>query len=116
MTIVRDTSRFPLLPVLLAGVGAQFADDALFLVLPPAAVLAPLAVVLTIALTAGAARLVTRGLRGPAVARAGLAVGAVSAGLGLVLSGLGWLPILFATLTLIAGVAGAIVRRPTPTV
>ncbi|MFC5992780.1 hypothetical protein ACFQE5_00980 [Pseudonocardia hispaniensis] len=113
MTTVRDTARFPLVPVLLAGVGAQFADDALLLVLP---VLAPVSAVLTILLTAGAARLVTRGSHGPVVARAGLAVGAVSAGLGLLFSGLGWLSMVFATLTLIAGVAGAVARRPGATV
>ena len=72
----------PVGPVLLAGVGAQLADDALYFLLPPTAVLSPLSGVLAVLLTAVAARLVTRNRVGPAVARTGLAVGALSAGSG----------------------------------
>ncbi|MHA6792847.1 hypothetical protein ACVGVM_04900 [Pseudonocardia bannensis] len=105
------TTRVPAAAALLAGVGAQLADDAFYLVLPPTALLAPFSAVLAILLTAGAARLVTRRLAGASVARTGLAVGAVSAGVGLLIGGFGWLAMVFATLTLIAGVAGAVAGR-----
>lgn len=94
-----------------SGVAAQFADDLLFLVLPPTAVLAPLSGVLAVLLTAAAARVVTRGSRGAAVARTGLVVGAASAVAGLVVGGLGLVAILLAVLTVVAGVAGAVLGR-----
>jgi hypothetical protein len=97
--------------VLLAGAGAQFLDDAVYLVFPPAALVAPVSGILAILLTAAAARIVTRRRIGPAIARTGLAVGAASAGIGLVLAGLGPLSLLLATLTLIAGVVGAVAGR-----
>lgn len=113
MTTLPATSRIPVPAVLLAGVGAQLVDDAAYLVFPPIAVLAPLSAVLAIVLTAGAARLVTRRLDGPTVARAGLAVGAVSAALGLLITGWGLVALVVATLTVLAGVAGAVAgRRP----
>ncbi|NMH99847.1 hypothetical protein [Pseudonocardia acidicola] len=114
MTSLPDTTRIPVVPVLLAGVGAQLADDVLFMVLPSGGLLAPLPAALVLLLTAGAARLVTRKLTGVTVARTGLAVGAVSAGFGLLVGGFGLLGMLLATLTLIAGVAGAVIGRPHP--
>ncbi|GAA2875396.1 hypothetical protein GCM10010472_36120 [Pseudonocardia halophobica] len=102
-------TRVPVLPVVAAGVAGQLADDLLFVFLPsfPGA-----AAILAIVLTAGAARLVTAKLHGAAVPRAGLAVGAVSAGVGLLLSGLGLVSIIVAGLTVLAGVGGAILGRP----
>jgi hypothetical protein len=111
MTIKPASTQMPVGPVLLAGVGAQLADDALYFLLPPTAVLSPLSGVLAILLTAVAARVVTRNRVGPAVARTGLAVGALSAGVGLLLSGLGLVAVLLAGLTVVAGVAGAVVGR-----
>jgi hypothetical protein len=111
MTTLQATSRFPVAPVVLAGVGAQFVDDALYAVFPPAAVLAPLSALLAVVLTAAAARLVTRRLGRPAAPRAGLVVGAVSAGAGLAVSGLGLVTLVIAALTLVAGVAGAVAGR-----
>ena len=45
------------------------------------------------------------------MARTGLAVGALSAGIGLLLGGLGVLAVLLAGITVVAGVAGAVVGR-----
>lgn len=111
MTTRPTTAQVPVVPVLLAGVGAQLADDALYFLLPPTAVLAPVGGVLAVLLTAVAARLVTRDRTGSGVARTGLAVGAFSAGLGLLFSGIGVLAVLLAGLTVVAGVAGAVAGR-----
>ena len=111
MTTLPVTSRIPVGAAVIAGFGAQFADDVAYLLFPPAALLAPLSAVLAVVLTAGAARLATRRLDGPVAARAGLAVGVVSAGLGLVVAGFGVLALLLAGLTVLAGVAGAVVGR-----
>jgi hypothetical protein len=111
MTIKPVSTRVPVGPVLLAGVGAQLADDALYLLLPPIAVLSPLSGVIALLLTAVAARLVTRDRVGAGVARTGLAVGALSAGIGLLLGGLGLVAVLLAGITVVAGVAGAVVGR-----
>ena len=105
------SSKIPVVPVVAGAVVAQFADDALGLLLPFPGFLAGL---LAIALTAGAARVVTRGRVGPVVARTGLAVGATSAVLGLLLDGLGLVAIILAGITVVAGVAGAVVGRPSP--
>ncbi|HXV92735.1 MAG TPA: hypothetical protein VD813_05515 [Pseudonocardia sp.] len=104
-------TRVPLAPVLLAGIGAQFVDDVAYFVFPPAMLLSPLSGVLAILLTAGAARLVTRRMSGAAIARTGLAVGVVSAGAGLLVSGLGVVALVIAGLTVLAGVAGAVAGR-----
>ncbi|WP_181781234.1 hypothetical protein [Pseudonocardia pini] len=103
------STRVPVLPVVAAGVGAQLADDLLFVFLPafPGA-----AAILAIGLTAVAARMVTGRLQGSAVPRAGLALGAVSALLGLWISGLGLVAILVAGITVVAGVGGAVLGRP----
>jgi hypothetical protein len=111
MTIRPVTDQVPVSAVLLAGLGAQLADDVLYFLLPPTAVLAPMSGVLAILLTAVAARLVTRGRFGPIVARTGLAVGALSAGIGLLLSGIGVVAVLLAGITVVAGVAGAVAGR-----
>ena len=111
MSIRPSTTQVPVGPVLLAGVGAQLADDALYFLLPPTAALSPLSGVLAVLLTAVAARLVTRNRVGPAVARTGLAVGALSAGVGLLLTGLGVVAVLLAGITVLAGVAGAVAGR-----
>jgi|GEM_PF-3316695 len=111
MTIMPATSRVPVGAVLLAGVGAQYVDDAAFFLLPPTVFLSPLSGVLAILLTAGAARLVTRGGGGPVVARTGLAVGSASAVLGLLAGGLGLVAVLLAGITVVAGVAGAVAGR-----
>ena len=104
MSIVPTSSKVPVVPVVAGAVVAQFADDALRLLLPFPALLSGL---LAIALTAGAARVITRGRTAPAVARTGLAVGATSAVLGLLVGGLGLVAILLAGITVVAGVAGA---------
>lgn len=111
MTTLPDTSRIPVGAVLLAGLGAQFADDAAFFLLPPAVILTPLTGALAILLTALAARVVTRNRVGPAVARTGLAVGGASAVLGLLAGGLGFVALLLAVITVVAGVAGAVAGR-----
>jgi hypothetical protein len=111
MTTLPATSRVPVGAVLLAGLGAQLVDDAAYFVLPPAAVLAPFSGLLAILLTAGAARYVTRGLTGAAVARTGLALGVTSAAIGLLVGGLGFVTILLAGVTVLAGVAGAVAGR-----
>ena len=111
MTTLPATTRVPVGAVLLAGLGAQLVDDAVFLVLPPLSVLGPVTGLLAILLTAGAARYVTRDLRGAAVARTGLALGLASAGIGLLVGGLGFVAILLAGVTVLAGVAGAVAGR-----
>jgi hypothetical protein len=111
MTTPSVISRVPVGAVLLAGFGAQLVDDAAFLVLPPVAVLAPLSGLIAIILTAVGARIVTRGRTGAAVARTGLAVGAASAVIGLLVGGFGLVAILLAGITVVAGVAGAVVGR-----
>jgi hypothetical protein len=111
MTTLPATSRVPVGAALIAGVGAQFVDDVAYFVLPPIALLAPLSGLLALLLTAAAARFVTRDRTGAGVARTGLVVGAVSASVGLLVSGLGFLAIVLAGLTVLAGVAGAVARR-----
>lgn len=112
MSIQPVTSPVPVAPVLLTAVGAQFVDDAVLFLVPPAAlVIGPLAGLLAVALTAAGARAVTRGRRGPVVARTGLAVGAASAAVGLVVGGLGLVALLLAGITVLAGVAGAVAGR-----
>jgi hypothetical protein len=114
MTIKPVSTQVPVGPVLVAGIGAQLADDALYFLLPPTAALSPLGGVVAILLTALAARLVTRDRVGSGVARTGLAVGALSAGVGLLLGGLGLIAVLLAGITVVAGVAGAVAgRNPT---
>lgn len=106
------SSQIPVVPVAVAAVGAQFVDDVVYLLIPPAAfVLVPLAGLLAIALTAAGARAVTRGRAGPVVARTGLAVGVGSALLGLLVGGLGFVALLLAGITVLAGVAGAVAGR-----
>ncbi len=108
MSIVPARSKVPVVPVVAGAVVAQFTDDVVRLLLPFPGVLSGL---LAIALTAGAARVVTRGRVGPVVARTGLAVGVTSAVLGLILGGLGVVAIILAGITVVAGVAGAVVGR-----
>jgi hypothetical protein len=105
------TSKVSIGAVLLAGAGAQLVDDAAFAVIPPLAVLGPIAGLIAIALTALAARAVTRNKQGAAVARTGLAVGAVSAATGLLVGGFGLIGLVLAVITMVAGVAGAVVGR-----
>ncbi|GAA0920300.1 hypothetical protein [Pseudonocardia zijingensis] len=111
MTILPATSKVPVGAALLAGVGAQFADDVAYFLLPPTALVAPLSGLIALLLTAAAARVVTRNRTGAAVARTGLVVGAVSAGVGLFVAGLGFLTLVLAGLTVLAGVAGAVAGR-----
>lgn len=111
MTLTPATTRVPVGTALIAGAGAQLLDDVAYAVLPPAVLLAPLSGLLAILLTAGAARIVTRGRTGSAVARTGLAVGSASAGIGLLVGGLGVVAILLAAITVVAGVAGAVAGR-----
>lgn len=106
MSIVPASTRVPVVPVLATAVGAQLADDVLFLV-PPLGLLGPLAGVSAIVLTAVAARMLARHRTGAAAARTGLAVGGASALIGLVIGGLGLVTVLLAGLTVLAGVAGA---------
>ncbi|MGD9987075.1 hypothetical protein [Pseudonocardia sp.] len=115
-TLQNATTRVPVVPVVAAAVAAQFVDDLAYVVLPPVAIIAPVSAFLAVLLTAVGARLATRKLSGPSVARTGLAVGAVSAGIGLLVGGFGWLGMILATLTLVAGVAGAVVGRRNETV
>jgi hypothetical protein len=106
------SSQVPLVPVAVAAVGAQLVDDAAILLVPPTAfVLGPLAGLIAIALTAAGARAITRGRTGPAVARTGLAVGAASALVGLIVGGLGIVALLLAGITVLAGVVGAVAGR-----
>jgi hypothetical protein len=110
-TSLSTTSKVSVGAVLLAGVGAQLVDDAAFAVLPPLALIAPLSGLIAILLTAGAARYVSRNKQGAAIARTGLAVGALSAATGLLVGGFGLVGLVLAVLTVVAGVAGAVVGR-----
>jgi hypothetical protein len=114
MKTLSAATSVPVGAVLLVGLGAQLVDDAAYLVLPPIAVLAPLSGLIAIVLTAVGARIVSRGRAGAAVARTGLAVGVASAGIGLLVGGLGLVTILLAGITVVAGVAGAVVGRGLP--
>ena len=107
MSIVPTSSKVPAVPVVAGAAVAQLGAAAIDLLLPFPALFA-------IVLTAGAARVATRGRVGPVVARTGLAVGAASAVLGLILGGLGLVAIILAGITVVAGVAGAVVGRPRP--
>ncbi len=107
MSIVPTSSKVPVAPVVAGAAVAQLGAGAIGLLLPFPALLA-------IVLTAGAARVATRGRVGPVVARTGLAVGATSAVLGLLVGGLGLVAIILAGITVVAGVAGAVVGRPRP--
>jgi hypothetical protein len=111
MSTLPATSRVPIGAALVAGAAAQFVDDAVYIVLPPAALLAPFSGLIAVLLTAAAARVVTRNRTGAAVARTGLAVGATSAAVGLLVGGLGLVAILLAGITVVAGVAGAVAGR-----
>jgi hypothetical protein len=111
MTTLPATSRVPAGAVLLAGLGAQLVDDVAYAVVPHAGVIAPFSGLLAILLTVAAARYVSRDRTGAAIARTGLAVGLTSAGIGLLVGGLGFVAILLAGLTVVAGVAGAVVGR-----
>jgi hypothetical protein len=111
MTTLPATTRVPAGAVLLAGLGAQLVDDVAYAVLPYAGVIAPFSGLLAILLTAGAARYVSRDRTGAAIARTGLAVGLTSAGIGQLVGGLGLVAILLAAVTVVAGVAGAVVGR-----
>ena len=107
MSIVPTSSKVPAVPVVAGAAVAQLGAAAIGLLLPFPALFA-------IVLTAGAARVATRDRVGPVVARTGLAVGAASAVLGLILGGLGVVAIILAGITVVAGVAGAVVGRPRP--
>ena len=108
----RSTTRVSAVPVLASAVGAQLLDDLLYVLVPGSSVLvAPLAGLVAILLTAGAARAVTLRRNGPAVARTGLAIGVLSAALGLLIGGLGLVALLLAGITVVAGVAGAVAGR-----
>ena len=109
---LRTSTAVPVGAVLVSAIGAQLADNAVFFLLPPLGVLAPLSGLVAILLTVGAARFVTRGRSGAAVARTGLAVGLTSAAIGLLVGGLGLVAILLAGITVVAGVAGAVAGRP----
>lgn len=106
------SSTVPTGPVLVAAVGSQLLDNALFFLVPPAAVLTPFAGLFAILLTAGAARAVTSGRSGAVLARTGLVVGIASAAVGLIVGGgLGIVALLLAGVTVVAGVAGAVIGR-----
>jgi hypothetical protein len=115
-TSLSTTSKVSVGAVLVAGLGAQLVDDAAFAVIPPLHLLAPFAGLIAILMTAAAARFVTRGKTGATVARAGLAVGAVSGLAGLFIDGFGFVGMLLAIVALVAGVAGAVVGRRKPVV
>lgn len=112
MTTVPATTRVAAVPVLLAGLGAQLADDAVHLVFPMADfVMSPLSGVLAILLTAVGARVLTQGRTGSVVARTGLAVGLTSAAIGLIVGGLGIIAILLGVVTVVVGVGAAVAGR-----
>jgi hypothetical protein len=116
-TSLSTTTKVPVGAVLLAGIGAQFVDDIAFAVLPPTGLLFGwLGGVLAVLLTGLAARYASRDRTGAGIARTGLAVGAVSALIGLVVGDFDFVGYVFAALTMVAGVAGAVVgRRSTAT-
>ena len=105
-----DPARVPVVPVVVGALVAQFADDAVHLVLP-LPFLGPLGLLTAVLLTAGAARVITRRRTGAVVARTGLAVGLTSAAIAVVVGGVGLLALLLGGLTVAAGVAGAVERR-----
>jgi hypothetical protein len=113
MSIVPATSKVPVAPVVVGAVVAQFADDVVHALLP-LPFLGALSGLIAILLTAGAARVASRGRTGAVVARTGLAVGVTSATLGLLVGGLGLVAILLAGITVMAGVAGAVAGRGIP--
>lgn len=101
--------------IVLVGVAAQFADNAAVALIPGAGLVPdPVYLVVAILLTALGGRLLSRGMAGSDAARVGLAVGAVSGGLGLLFGSWGVLGLVIAGLTVLAGVAGAVARRPAP--
>ncbi|MDN5859964.1 MAG: hypothetical protein L0H84_15220 [Pseudonocardia sp.] len=104
-------ARVPAAAALVAGIGTQLVDDLAFLVLPPLGLLGPLAGIFAILLTAAGARYVTRNASGASIARTGLAVGVVSAAVGVLIGGFGLVAIVLAGLTVLAGVVGAVVGR-----
>lgn len=106
-------TRVPVVPVIATALVAQFADDAVRLALP-LPFLGPLGLLTAVLLTAGGARLLTRGRTGPVVARTGLAVGLTSAAIAVIVGGFGILAIVLAGVTVAAGLAGAIAGRPLP--
>ncbi|MDT7618682.1 MAG: hypothetical protein QOF00_6129 [Pseudonocardiales bacterium] len=108
MTTAPAPYRVPAAPVLVAGVGAPLVAAAAVWLLPPLALVSGLLAILA---TAGAARYVTRGRSGAVLARTGLAVGLTSAVVGLIIGGLGFVAILLAGITVVAGVAGAVAGR-----
>ncbi len=110
MSIVPAPSKVPVAPVVAGALVAQFADDLVRLLLP-LPFLGALSGVIAIVLTAGAARLASRGRTRPVAARTGLAVGVTSAVIGLLVGGLGLVAILLAGITIVAGVAGAVGGR-----
>ncbi len=114
MTTPATTSRVPVAGVVGTALVAQFADDLVHLVLP-LPFLGPLGLVTAILLTAAGARVLTRGRRGPVVARTGLAVGLTSAAIAIVVGGFGLLAFLLGAVTVVAGVAGAVAGRPQAT-
>lgn len=111
MTTPGSAARIPVVPVVAGALVAQFADDAVRLVLP-LPFLGPLGLLTAVLLTAGAARVITRGKNGPSVARTGLAVGLTSAVIAVIVGGFGLLAILVGGVTVAAGLAGAVARRP----
>lgn len=110
MSIVPATSKVPVVPVVAGALVAQFADDAVRLLLP-LPLLGALAGLIAITLTAGAGRVASRNRTGAVAARTGLAVGVTSAAIGLLVGGLGLVAILLAGITVVAGVAGAVAGR-----
>ena len=110
MSIVPTSSKVPVVPVVAGAVVAQFADAAIGLLSPAGF------------LPACSRSCSPRARPGwppaagsaPVVARTGLAVGATSAVLGLLVGGLGLVAIILAGITVVAGVAGAVVGRPRP--
>jgi len=109
MTTSLDT-RIPVAGVIVGAVAAQFADDAVGWVLP-LPFLGVIGAVTAVLLTAVAGRLLTRRRSGPAAARTGLAVGLLSAAIGVIVGGFGILAIVLGGVTVAAGVAGAVARR-----
>lgn len=108
----RSATHVPATPVLVSAGVSQFLPGLLVWIVPGASLfLAPGVGLLAVLLTAGAARVSTTKLHGPAVARTGLAIGVASAGLGLLLGGFGIVALLLAGITIVAGVAGAVVGR-----
>lgn len=112
-TTAPSTTRVAAVPVLLAGLGAQIADNVVTFFLPfTAPVVGPLSGISAIVLTAVLARLLTQGKTGPVVARTGLAVGLSSAAIGLLVGGgLGIIAMLLGIVTIVVGVGAAVAGR-----